>query len=137
MPQGSILDPNPCFSINVNEMTVKVCSNDGNSEVDLFAGDCNAFEIGETVIKHYQGCSLQSTKFTVISQTKPLLQSTLRSAARYINIIIRAARFIMRIKYSVPEEQVLHTCNWNSMEHYYKKSITCKTHKIYNNITIA
>ena len=30
-------------------MPVKVCSNDGNSEVDLFADDCNAFEIGETV----------------------------------------------------------------------------------------
>ena len=30
-------------------MPVKVCSNDGNSKVDLFADDCNAFEIGETV----------------------------------------------------------------------------------------
>ena len=41
----------------------------------------------------------------------------------------------MRIKKSVPKDQVLHTCNWNSMEHYYKKSIARKTYKIYNNLT--
>ena len=51
------------------------------------------------------------------------------------DIHIRAARYIMKIKKSVPKDQVLHTCNWNSMEHYYKKSIACKTYKISNNLT--
>ena len=30
-------------------MPSKVSNNDGNSEVDLFADDCNAFEIGDSV----------------------------------------------------------------------------------------
>lgn len=30
-------------------MHSKVCNNDENSEVDLFADDCNAFEIDDTV----------------------------------------------------------------------------------------
>ena len=43
VPQGSILGPD-CFS--VNNMPSKVSNNDG---VDLFADDCNAFEIGDSV----------------------------------------------------------------------------------------
>ena len=48
LPQGSTLGPD-CFSMNVNDMFSKVCNNDGNSEVNLFADDCKAFEIGDTV----------------------------------------------------------------------------------------
>ena len=48
VPQGSILGPD-CFSVNVNDMPSKVSNNDGNSEVDFFADDCNAFEIGDSV----------------------------------------------------------------------------------------
>ena len=51
------------------------------------------------------------------------------------DIHIRAARYIMTIKKSVPKDQVLQTCNWNSMEHYYKRYIACKTYKIYNNLS--
>ena len=42
------------------------------------------------------------------------------------DIHIRAARYIMKIKKSVPKDRVLQICNWNSMGHYYKKSIACK-----------
>ena len=60
-----------------------------------------------------------------------------RGSSSNLNVLndihIRAARCIMKIKKSVPKDRVLQICNWNSMEHYYKKSITCKTYKIYNN----
>ena len=48
------------------------------------------------------------------------------------DIHIRAARYVMKIKKSVPKDRVMQICNWNSMEHYYKKSIACKIYKIYN-----
>ena len=48
VPQGSIIGPD-CLSVNVIDMPSKVSNNDGNSEVDPFADDCNAFEIGDSV----------------------------------------------------------------------------------------
>ena len=48
---------------------------------------------------------------------------------------IRAARFIHRIKKSVPDIYVLSSVKWKEIIYYYKKSIACKVYKIYNNLS--
>ena len=51
VPQGSFLGPD-CFSINVNDMSSKVCNNDGNSEVDLFADARAYYGMGSLSLIH-------------------------------------------------------------------------------------
>ena len=49
-----------------------------------------------------------------------------------INTIhIKAARFIKRIKKSIPDTQVLEKANWHSILWYHKRRIACITHKLY------
>ena len=48
---------------------------------------------------------------------------------------IRAARFINRVKKSVPDIYVLSRVGWKEIIYYYKKSIACKVYKIYNGLS--
>ena len=50
-------------------------------------------------------------------------------------IHIRAARFIQHIKSTVPDTDVLEKANWKPIIYYYKRSIACKTYKVYNNLS--
>ena len=45
-------------------------------------------------------------------------------------INIRAARFMMKVKKSIPNELVLEQVGWKSIEFYYKGSLSSKTYKI-------
>jgi len=46
---------------------------------------------------------------------------------------IKAARFINRIKKTVPNENVLDHSRWKSITWYYKRQIACIVHQIYHN----
>ena len=48
---------------------------------------------------------------------------------------IRAAKFIHRIKKSVPDTVVLDRVKWKPIIHYYKRALACKAYKIYNNLS--
>ena len=48
---------------------------------------------------------------------------------------IRVARFINRVKKSVPDSAVLNTVKWQPIINYYKRSIACKAYKIYNGLS--
>lgn len=50
-------------------------------------------------------------------------------------IHIKAARFIERIKKKVKDCEVLAQAKWKPLAFYYKKHLTCKTYKIYNDLT--
>ena len=62
VPQGSLIGPTG-FSLNVNDMADNVCSRDDannteKGELDLFADDTTAYEVGNTVdeaLKQIQG----------------------------------------------------------------------------------
>ena len=43
----------------------------------------------------------------------------------------KAARFIMKIKKNIPDDQVLRICNWKPIGFYYKRSVACKAYKIF------
>ena len=47
----------------------------------------------------------------------------------------KAARFIHRIKKNVPDDKVLQTAGWNSIDWMYKYRISCLTYKIIKNLT--
>ena len=47
---------------------------------------------------------------------------------------LQAARFINRIKKNTNDNYVLQQCNWKSISYYYKRSVACKTYKIYNEL---
>ena len=51
------------------------------------------------------------------------------------NIHLKAARFIMRVKKSVPDYEVLKKAKWKPIEYYYKRSIASKAFKIFNNLS--
>ena len=48
---------------------------------------------------------------------------------------IKAARFVMRIKKSVPDNDILRRVKWKPIEYYYKRSIACKVFKIYHGLS--
>ena len=48
---------------------------------------------------------------------------------------LRAARFINRVKKSTIDSLVLQQLKWKSISHYYKRSIACKTYKIFFNLS--
>ena len=50
-------------------------------------------------------------------------------------IHIRAARFIHRVKKATPDIHVLQNVGWKPILHYYKRSLACKTFKIYNDLS--
>ena len=50
-------------------------------------------------------------------------------------IHIRAARFINRLKKSIPYSAVISTVKWSTIANYYKRSLACKAYKIYNELT--
>ena len=47
----------------------------------------------------------------------------------------KAARFIHRIKKNMPDDEVLQTAGWNSIDWMYKYRISCLTYKIIKNLT--
>ena len=47
------------------------------------------------------------------------------------SIHMKAARFICKIKNTVPQHQVLEQSQWRSISWYYKRRIACVTHKLY------
>ena len=47
---------------------------------------------------------------------------------RYVRIKMCLSKFSSK-------RSVLQTCNWKPIEYYYKRSIACKTYKIYNNLS--
>ena len=55
-----------------------------------------------------------------------------RTWLAYNTIHIKAARFIQRIKKSVPDHEVLQTANWHSISWYCKRRTACITHKLFN-----
>ncbi len=58
--------------------------------------------------------------------------TTLLSSIEKVHI--RAARFIHRIKKSIPDSNVLAFVKWKEIIYYHKKSIACKVYKIYNGL---
>ena len=50
-------------------------------------------------------------------------------------IRVRATRFIFHLKKSTPNLTVLNTANWKPISYYYKRSLACKTYKIYHGLT--
>ena len=50
------------------------------------------------------------------------------------NIHIRAARFICRIKKSIPDTNVLEACNWQPLQNYYKRRLACISYNIFHKI---
>lgn len=49
-------------------------------------------------------------------------------------IHIRAARFIHRLKRTVPDTSVISLVKWLPIVNYYKRNLACKTYKIYNEL---
>ena len=47
----------------------------------------------------------------------------------------RAARFIHRVKRTIPDIHVLQQVGWIPIVEYYKRNIACKTYKIYNELS--
>ena len=45
----------------------------------------------------------------------------------------RPAKVIHKLPRNTPEDQVLDSVNWKSIEYIYKRRIACLTHQIYNN----
>ena len=43
----------------------------------------------------------------------------------------KAARFIMKIRKHIPDDQDLQMCNWKPIDFYYKRALACKAYKIY------
>ena len=48
------------------------------------------------------------------------------------NIHLKAARFIQRVKKTVPDSDVLQAANWHSIMWYYKRRTVCITHKLFH-----
>ena len=48
------------------------------------------------------------------------------------NIHIKAARFICKIKKTVPDTEVIKLCKWKSITWYYKRRVACITYNLYN-----
>ena len=55
--------------------------------------------------------------------------------ARLDKVYIRAARFINKVKKSVPDNLILQHIGWCPLTTYYKRSLACKTWKILNNLS--
>jgi len=48
---------------------------------------------------------------------------------------LKAARFVKRISKKIPDCEVLSIARWNSISHYYKRSVAVKAYQIYNKIS--
>lgn len=55
--------------------------------------------------------------------------------ARLEKIHTRAARYINKVKKSVPDNLILQHTGWCPLTTYYKRSLACKTYKILNNLS--
>ena len=48
------------------------------------------------------------------------------------NIHIKAARFVCKVKNSIPNDEVLKKCSWKSLIWYQKRRLACIAYQIYN-----
>ena len=84
-----------------------------------------------TLLSIYNQGILPSVLYAIViwGNCSPSLMLTIEK------VHIRAARFVFRLKKSIPDNEVLQTVNWKQITHYYKRTLANKAFKIYNNLT--